>query len=310
MKDNNIYRYLDLKNIKYHKSYSIKKYLTIEIGGIVNCIIFIKKKNDLIDLIKIIIENNENFVIIGGGSNVLFTDPSPELFVIINNSESIELINNYQVKVDSGVSNKELLNWCKYNSICGLEFLAGIPGTIGGAAAVNAGAFGSSMSDIVNEAEVYYLKKGIKNIKPDLFEFKYRDSVFKYGKDIILSLKLDVDKCSEDDVTSKIKEILKKRGTKHPSYKEKTAGCFFKNPIINGEKRSAGELIELSGLRGRQFSNIAVSKRHSNFIINTNNASFIEISNAVNTVITETYAKTDVRLEREVIYILPDGGKK
>jgi len=309
MKDNNIYRFLDSNNIKYHKNRSIKKYLTIEIGDIVNCIIFINNKIDLIDLTEVIIGNNKKFIIIGGGSNVLFTDSSPELFVIINNSESIELINNYQVKVDSGVSNKKLLNWCKNNGICGLEFLAGIPGTIGGAAAVNAGAFGNSMSGIINEAEVYYLKKGIKNIKPDLFEFKYRNSIFKYGKDIILSLKLNINKCTEERVTYRIKEILKKRGTKHPGYKEKTAGCFFKNPIINGEKRSAGELIELSGLKGRLFLNIAVSKRHSNFIINTNNASFIEISNAVKTVIEETYAKTDVKLEREVIYILPDGKK-
>ncbi len=309
MNKDTIFEYLISNDIEYYENYDIKSFLTIGIGGKVRGILIVKKKKDLENLIIILEKENTKYIVIGGGSNVLFSDNTPELFVIINRTNVIEIKGHSEISVASGVPNKFVLDWCKNNGFCGLAFLAGIPGTIGGAAAVNAGAFGKSMSGVIKEAEVYFSKKGVLVIGLDRFDFQYRNSAFKYGNNTILSLSLIVKKCSNDEVASRISEILKKRGTKHPSYQAKTAGCFFKNPIINGNKVSAGKLIEESGLKGKVFPNIKISDLHSNFIINTNNANFNDIQNVEKIVIEQTQKKTGIKLEREVIYILPDGKK-
>jgi len=310
MKKNTVFEYILLKNIEHYKNESVKSYLTIGIGGRVGCIVIVKEETELIDLIKIMIRDNYNFVIIGGGSNTIFTENSPDLFVIINKIEKIELLKDNVLIVNSGVLNRELLSWCKKKGFGGLEFIAGVPGTIGGAAAVNAGAFGKAMSDVIDRADVYLIKEGLKNIAKDEFCFKYRESKFKYGKDIIIKLFLNVKKSSYDEINEKIIDNLKRRGSNHPGYGEKTAGCFFKNPIIDGKKVSAGKLIESSGLKGKKFSDIMVSDIHANFIINTQDADFDNIINAEKKITEKTKIATGIKLEREVIYIMPDGSKK
>ncbi len=309
MKNDIVFNYLKSNNIEYYKNASIEPYLTIGIGGKVNSIIIIKQKQELVNLLKIFEDANKYYIILGGGSNVVFSDFSPELFVIINKIDDIELIGNNKIKVSTGVTNKVLLDWCKTNGFCGLEFLAGIPGTIGGAAAVNAGAYGRSMSDIVIDSEVYYSNEGVQFIDNSGFKFEYRNSVFKYGINVILDLQLAVKKCSKKRISSLIHDILNKRGTAHSIYKMKTAGCFFKNPIIDGKKISAGKIIEQSGLKGEKFSNITVSDFHSNFIINTNNANFKDVLNIEKSIINKTYEATGIKLEREVIYVLSTGEK-
>ena len=309
MKNEIVFNYLKSNNIEYYNDASIKPYLTIGIGGKVNSIIIIKQKQALINLLEMFDDEDKYYVIIGGGSNIVFSDYSPELYVIVNKIDEIELIGNNKIKVSTGVTNKELLDWCKDNGFCGLEFLAGIPGTIGGAAAVNAGAYGCSMSDVVINSEVYYSNRGVQFIKNSDFKFEYRNSVFKYGKNVLLDLLLAVKKCSKTKISSLIYDILIKRGTEHSIYKMRTAGCFFKNPIIDGKKLSAGKIIEQSGLKGEKFFNIMVSDYHSNFIINVNNANFIDVQNIEKLIIKKINEATGIKLEREVIYVLPKGDK-
>ena len=310
MKKNTVFEYILSRNIEYYENESVKPYLTIGIGNKVRCIIIVKEEAELIHLIKIMVRDNYKFVLIGGGSNTIFAEHSPDLFVIINKINKIEQVNNNILLVNSGVLNRELLDWCKKKGFGGLEFLAGIPGTIGGAFAVNAGAFGKAMSDVVNKADVYLIREGLKRLSNNEFGFEYRESKLKYKKDIVIKLFLNVKKSSYDEINKKIINNLKQRSSNNPGYNEKTAGCFFKNPIISGKKVSAGKLIERSGLKGEKFSDIMVSDIHANFIINTQNADFDNIINAEKKIIEQTKIKTGIKLEREVIYIMSDGSKK
>jgi len=306
---NRISEFLESKGIEYYENKEIKPYLTIGIGGNVRAIIIVNEKEDLKELLNIFKLTKDKFVIIGGGSNIVFSENSPELFVIVNKISRVNIENEIIINVESGLKNKDLLSFCKKEGFCGLEFLAGIPGTIGGAAVVNAGAYGKSMSDVVMNAEAFSLTDGFKIIDNGDFKYSYRNSKYKYCNDVILSIRLKVKKCSVNKVKSRITEILSERSGKHP-YGDKTAGCFFKNPIVDGNKVSAGKLMEEVGLKDRKFGKIRISDIHSNFIINDSNASFDDIKRVEKELTELIVKKTGVLLEREIIYIKPDGKKE
>ncbi len=301
-------QFLKKLGVEYYFDADIRPYLTIAIGGKVESLIIINNRSDLVDTVLFLNKTKRRFILLGGGSNTLFSGHAPALNVIINRVASIEKVDDQCIRVASGISNRDLLEWCRKEGISGLEFLAGIPGTIGGAAAVNAGAFGHSISEVLLSAEIISGSE-IRQTDAGDFDFSYRNSRFKYGSDVIVSLALRVVPGECEQVGARISEILKSRGQKHPNYRSKTAGCFFKNPIVKGEKISAGKLIEASGLKGKSFKRISVSKRHSNFIINSQDAGFDDIQAVERYIIDRILNDSGIKLEREVIYIDPDGRK-
>jgi UDP-N-acetylmuramate dehydrogenase len=296
-------------NFKFLINSSLTPYLSFRIGDRSQFIIEIKESELLIELLNFFSRNAINFIILGGGTNTVFTSSLFKGVVIINKTTRIKIRSQNSITVDSGVRNQDLLTFCIKNELGGLEFLSGLPGTIGGAAAVNAGAFGFSLQDIVLSARVFNSTLDPEKVNNDYFNFSYRYSRFKFGKEVILSLDLEYQPSKKDLIKKRIKDNLNYRLNNHPSYKENTAGCFFKNPIHNNEKISAGKLIQSLHLNNQSHRSLKISNKHANFIINHNSARFNELEEFVHSIKKRVIKEYGILLEREIIYISQTGEK-
>jgi UDP-N-acetylmuramate dehydrogenase len=248
-------------------------------------------------------------VLIGGGSNVVFPDGFSPLVVIVNRTRRIEMRDGGRIRIESGATIRRLLGWCIKNRVGGLEFLAGIPGTVGGAVAVNAGAFGRSISQVFLEAEVIDGSGKIKRVGPEKFSFSYRNSRFKTGDQIISAVYLQGKDGDPDEIRLKIRKLILHRKVRHPSSNRYTAGCFFKNPTVGDDRVSAGKIIADLGFLGKKFKQVGVSSTHGNFLINTGGGTCEDIQALERQIVESVRNQTNIGLEREVIYISPDGKK-
>ena len=249
------------------RNISLKNYTTFKIGGPAKYFFVAKNKEDLIEAIKKAKELKLPFFILGGGSNLLVSDKGFDGLVIkILNSKFYIL--NSKIFTEAGTPLTLIVNEAAKKGLTGLEWAAGIPGTVGGAIYGNAGAFGRSMKDVVKEVE--YGEVGFPSeirllkIKNRDCEFSYKDSIFKHKKNlIILSAILQLKKGNKKVIESKIKKNLEQRKKTQP-LNFPSAGSIFKNP----PGFSAGELIEKCGLKGKKIGGVKISEKHANFILN------------------------------------------
>lgn len=306
---NEILRYLQKNKIPHFHDRHIKSHVTMNIGGRVKLLVTVEKDKHLRDLAVEIQKKKIPHVLIGGGSNVVFSDTYSPIVVIVNRTTGIALDDEYHLRVSSGVTNHDLIRWCKENGLSGLEFLAGVPGTIGGASAVNAGAFGTSLSDVLESARIIDEGGACHTVSHPFFRYQYRNSVFKMGNKIILTVSLRCRRADPVHISAQVNANLKYRKENHPPYSQFTAGCFFKNPLINRQRVSAGKLIEASRLKGMRFPHLQISDKHANFIVNTGKAGFQELRDLEKEICQRVMENTGNLLEREVIYITT-GGKK
>ncbi|MCP4148837.1 MAG: UDP-N-acetylmuramate dehydrogenase [bacterium] len=302
-------KFLVGKEVEFYRNHDIKPFTTMGIGGIAKRVVLVNSRAQLTDVL-VFCSGSFPFVLLGRGSNVIFSGESSAIPVIVNRSSEMKRVEGNLVKLDSGVLNTDFLTWAAANRVGGLDFMAGIPGTVGGAAAVNAGAFGKSISMVLEKADIFSPdSKVVKTVSADYFRFQYRNSVFKTGSDVILSLYLSfIDECS-DSIREKVKGNIKYRSDNHPPFNFFTAGCFFKNPVIEGKKLSAGKLIENCGFKGQKRNRLEISPAHANFVINSGSASFADIAALEKEIIRTVKEEKGIPLEREVIYISPDGEK-
>ncbi|MEN8223227.1 MAG: UDP-N-acetylmuramate dehydrogenase [Acidobacteriota bacterium] len=301
--------YLSTENINFLSDHDISEFLTMRVGGKVGFIIFTNSSAELSTVLGFLYNIKKQFIIIGGGSNIIFPDNGTDLIVIRNTSSAISVTEDNFLKVNTGIKNTDFLEYCREHNISGFEFLAGIPGTIGGATAVNAGAFGNSISDRVHGGDIFTENGNTEFKNREYFDFKYRNSRFKYGNDIIINIYLRYTTGDSKVIKDKMNEIIKLRIEKHPPYSAYTAGCFFKNPEINGKKISAGKLIEDCNLKGHDTGSAKVSEKHSNFIVNKGNAGFSDIKNLGIRIQNAVNKENGILLEREVIFVSPEGKK-
>lgn len=310
-----ITRFLEENRIRHYLNASVKDYVTMGVGGDVPVIAVVETDNQLKGLLTHLYDENIRFVLLGGGSNVIFADRfvDPGLTVIVNRcgeiGENEDIDGKPVIRVNSGVMNSALMEWNIKNDIGGLDFLAGVPGTIGGAAAVNAGAFGESISTILKQAEIVDTNGKVKMVDNDYFEFQYRNSKFKYGDEVIINVFLEYIREPGAEVREKVESRIAYRREKHPCSADRSAGCFFKNPVIEGQKTSAGKLIESTGFKGKDYENLRVAGAHANFVINKGDATFSDIRSLEKEIVSGVAAQQGITLEREVIYITPDGKK-
>ncbi|MCP5048810.1 MAG: UDP-N-acetylmuramate dehydrogenase [bacterium] len=303
--------YLKREKIEYHEEQSIRSYLTIEVGGSVPLLAVVYSDTHLKKLLIEVHRTGRRFILLGGGSNVVFPDrfSDPDLIVIVNRTSEIVKESEGMIKVNSGVMNRDLMEWNVGNNIGGMDFLSGVPGTIGGAAAVNAGAFGNSISNILEKAEILDKNGQIKMVDNSYFQFVYRNSIFKYGNEVIVNIFMSYVYEDSGSIREKVDSRVNYRIEKHPGSDNRSAGCFFKNPVIDGKKTSAGQLIEQSGFKGTTYENLRLDESHSNFVINRGDASFSDVKELETEIVREVSKKKGVTLEREVIYISPEGEK-
>lgn len=305
----NIYDFLEKEKIPFSKKEPIRHHTSIKIGGRVDLLVTAASYDTLVKLLHYTDTSHQPYILLGGGSNVVFTDDPCRFMVILNRSNRIKKLNDRLIEVDSGTPNSHLMKWCVENSAGGLEFLAGIPGTVGGAAAVNAGAFGQAMEGAVAEGEMFQKGAGIRWVNHSHFDFSYRESNIKYSSQSILKLRLKCAPAPAEEILEKVKRNIQYRQANHPDYHRFTSGCFFKNPVIAGKKVSAGAILEELGFKGFSHDDLLLSDQHANFLINMGKATFADVIALEKKIKNKVARAKKIQLHREVIYISATGDK-
>ena len=244
------------------------------IGGSVLAYIRPNNKNDLIKIIKMMNEKSHKTYYLGSGSNLLVNDKNINAFVITTARAIKDLkIKNNTIYADSGVMLGKLVKESMKHKLTGLESLAGVPGTLGGALKMNAGAWGSEISNYLTSVEIVDINGNVKTLKPTDLNFGYRNSSFS-SEDFILSAQFKLKSSSNENI--KIKKLKASDGRrKTQPLKYRSAGSVFKNPRSN---LAAGLLIEKSGLKGTKYGDAEISNHHANFFINHGNAKASDVA--------------------------------
>ncbi|MDD2274296.1 MAG: UDP-N-acetylmuramate dehydrogenase [Candidatus Pacebacteria bacterium] len=274
----------------------LSKYSTFRIGGPARYLIEVSDPKDIKRAIEKALELNLKFLVIGGGSNILFSSEGYDGMVIVFNSSNNFLINDNLIEVNASISLNYLVN--KLDSYTGLEWAIGIPGTLAGAINGNAGAFGVEISELIKQVKVLEVKNK-KIIEREFSKkdcnFGYRNSIFKNNYNLIItSAILELEKGNTEEIKKNIKNNLSKRILKQP--KGFSIGSIFKN----GDNFSAGELIEKAGLKGKQIGDAKIAEDHANFIINLGNATSDDVLSLIKIIKKEVEEKFLIKLEEEI----------
>lgn len=297
---NNFILELEKLNLgKIEKDILLSTLTTYKTGGIAKLVVYPNNINNLKQLLKLINKYNINYFILGKGSNTLFSDNEFNGVII-----KLDKLNNFEIKqneiyVESGMILSKLVQESVKNNLTGLEFAIGIPGTIGGAIYMNAGAYGSSISNIIKSVIILNEKLQIEEIPLEKLKFDYRYSIFQANKNLIcVAANIKLEFGNHDEIASKIKENLLKRKNSQP-LESPSAGSVFRNP----EGNYAGKIIEELGLKGKNIGGAEISTKHANFIINKNNASSSDILNLIKLVqkAAKDKYKIDLKLEQQLV---------
>jgi len=306
---------------------SLKDYTTFKIGGKAKYFTEIKTQNQLMETLRWAKENHLPFFILGNGSNVLFSDQGYRGIIIkIKNQKS--KIKNNTITLDAGVTIGEFLQKCIKNSWVGFEWMAGIPGTIGGAIYGNAGAFGNETKNFVKKVITLNPQNfKIKHYSFSQCKFGYRESVFKKSKDIIWEAEFKVKKGKKQDIQKMIQENWQYK-IQHQMFKYPSAGSIFKNIIVKetpyaqfydkakqtvkiknqvipvkGGKVSAGWFIEQCDLKGKIHGGAKISDFHANVIINFKQAKAKDVLFLINLIKKSVWKKFQINLEEEIVIV-------
>ena len=274
---------------------SLKKHTTYGIGGPADLMIFPKSKQDLIKVIEIINENKIQLTILGSGSNVLVSDNGIRGAVISlkNSLKQIQVDDNI-LYAECGTMLGKIVKHAVKNNLIGLENLNGVPGTLGGALIMNAGAWGGEISENLIHVEVINSKSEIQKIQKKDLNFSYRQSSFNKD-DILLSAKFNLKKADKDIIKENFIEAQSGRKKSQPLNK-RSAGSLFKNPKNN----SAGKLLDEAGLKGFSIGDAKISEKHANFFINDGDATSKDMLMLIKKAHKEVKDKFNVNLSLEV----------
>ena len=285
---------LNIETIKEDESLS--KYTTFKIGGPARVLIEAKSDEEILKLVKLFDEMKEDYLIIGNGSNLLITDAGIERPVIVldKNFSNITMIDEVTLYAEAGASLKSLANKALDLGLGGLEAISGIPGTVGGAVYMNAGAYGSEIKDVVTK--IRYIKDdSIAELDASEANFAHRRSIFQEQGYIILGAYFKLEKKDKKDIEKEQRDYTQRRKDKQP-LEYPSAGSVFKRP----QGYYASKLIEDAGLKGLSVGGAMVSKKHSGFIINTGSASFDDVVTLIEKVKAIVLEKFAVSLEEEI----------
>ncbi len=284
---------------KIETNISLKKYTTYKVGGKAACVVYPKNITMLVKLMKFIKRKDIKYKMLGNGSNLIFSDQNFDgILIKLTEFNDIEIYGN-KIKVGAGYSLMKLSRVALKNSLTGLEFAAGIPGTIGGAVFMNAGAYKSDMGYIVQTVKVLTPDFKVVEFENKELNFHYRTSFFKTHKDFIcLEVVLRLKKGDKNKIDEVMKNRLKRRTESQP-LNYPSAGSVFRNP----KDMFAGELIEKAGLKGKKIGGAMISEKHANFIVNTGNATGEDVRKLITYVQKTIKEKYDVDLLLEQEYV-------
>lgn len=306
----------------------MRNHTTMRVGGVADFYYEANTVNELVDAVKAAHKINLPFFILGGGSNVIFSDYGFPGLVIKNNTSNISFMNeNSQVIIDSGVLLGKLIVEATSHNLSGLEFIFGVPGTVGGSVYGNAGAYGQSIGDFVKSATVLILadnpeeESQIIQVDSKWFDFGYRSSALKRKngkiKPVILTIRLQLAQNRQEEIMRRLNSYKQKRWESQPM--DSSAGCVFKNPIPDELKnfsgsgsrnmpelpkeRTAGYMLDHAGAKKLKLGPVRVSSKHANFVLNSDNAKAQEVRQLIEQMRTLVLKKYDVNLHEEIEYV-------
>ena len=290
----------DLNIGKIEDNVSLKKYTTYKVGGNCMCIAYPKNTDCLITLIKFLKNENIPYKVLGNGSNLIFSSKDYEgVLIKPDEFKNVEFIGKNKIRVESGFPLIKLSMMAAKKGLTGLEFASGIPGTVGGAVFMNAGAYKSDMGYIVERVKILTDEEKVIYLENKEMDFHYRSSYLqRHPKYICLEVLLRLHVGKRDAIESVIKERRKRRVDTQP-LEYPSAGSVFRNPP--GE--FAGELIEDCGLKGEVHGGAMISDKHANFVINYKNATAEDIKYLIDLAHDTVLKKynIDMKVEQEFV---------
>ncbi len=279
------------------KNVPMKMYSSFRTGGDASVMLYPKNEKSLFEAVKICKDSGIKPFILGNGTNILVSDNGIDNVVIHigKGFDEIELVDETTIRCQAGCSLMKLCRFALEKGLTGLEFAYGIPGTVGGAMYMNAGAYDGEMKDIAISCDyiTFDCEKG--TLTGEEMGLTYRHSAFVDSDKIIVSALFKLEKGSRTEIENKMSDLMGRRKDKQP-IEYPSAGSTFKRPAGH----FAGKLIEDCGLRGKSIGGAQVSEKHCGFIINKNNATSEDIMDLIDFVRDEVLERTGVMLETEV----------
>ncbi len=289
-----------LKSIcRSYASYTLAPHSTFKIGGKAEFAAFPENEAELCALIALAKEYGVRARVFGNASNILFSSEGVSGLVIFTGQMRELSLEGENIRASCGVKLSALCNFARDNGLSGAEFAFGIPGTVGGAVYMNAGAHGGEISHILVESTCLNTRTGeVCALSAAEHEFAYRKSVFERGELIVLSSLFKLTPGISSEIEAKMKEYTEKRKASQP-LAQPSAGSVFKRPAVG----FSGKYIEDAGLKGYTIGGAGVSEKHAGFIVNVGGATsgdVLELIEKIKTVVSEKFG---VMLETEIIYV-------
>lgn len=289
---------LSKDSIKYNEP--MKKHTTMKVGGPCDCMVEPSSIEEIQKVLEYVKENNIKYYIIGNGSNLLVKDEGVHALTIkIANKFSGFEVNGEYIKAYSGCSVPKLSQIAKENSLSGLEFACGIPGSVGGGIRMNAGAYGSEMVNVVEKVGFLDENGNLKEIDGKDAHFTYRHSMFVDNPQYVVVYAIyKLVKGNKEEISKIMEENMNSRKQKQP-IEYPNFGSVFKRP----EGYFVGKLVDECGLKGYKIGGAQVSTKHSGFMINIGDATCKDVLDLIEYVKEKVYEKFNVKLQEEVVIL-------
>lgn len=276
---------------------SMAKHTTFRVGGEADFFVEIGSAEELSNIIKYLKQTDHQYFILGNGSNLLVGDKGYEGVILhLGERFSDVSVDGRSITAKAGALLSVVAKTAAKENLSGMEFASGIPGTIGGAVVMNAGAYDGEMKQIITEVTVMDENGEIMTLDNETMEFGYRTSIIKNRPFIVLSAKMTLEEGDAETIRAKMDDFAERRRSKQP-LEFPSAGSTFKRP----EGYFAGKLIMEAGLRGYRIGGAQVAEKHCGFVINMGNATAADISELMEEVTERVEKQFSVTLEPEVI---------
>ena len=276
----------------------MKDHTTFRIGGTADIFVTVKDPKEAADVVRLLLARSVPFTVIGNGSNLLVSDKGYRGCIICMGADKIT-VSGTKITAGAGALLSKVARAAYDNSLTGLEFASGIPGSLGGAVVMNAGAYGGEMKDVIRKVTMLdTVTNETVTVDSDDMKFGYRTSIVKEHPYIVLEAEMELMNGDKEAIRARTDELAVARRSKQP-LEYPSAGSTFKRPV----GYFAGKLIEDAGLKGFSVGDAMVSDKHSGFVINRGNASAEDVINLIRTVRSTVFEKFGVMLEPEVVML-------
>ncbi|MGL4388442.1 MAG: UDP-N-acetylmuramate dehydrogenase [Brevinema sp.] len=284
----------------------LSDYTYMKVGGKAALMTFPRSMNEIEKLLVFCTEHKIKCFVLGKGSNLIVNDEGVDaLFINTKNLTKIVLKDKLLIRVEAGKDLKDVSDFALSHCLTGFEFASGIPGSIGGAIYMNAGAYDGEMKDVVVTTRVFQPTQGIITLTNEEQIFAYRKSIFSNSDAVILETLISLKKGNPQEIADKISDLTQKRTEKQP-LNFPSSGSTFKRP----EGYFAGKLITDAGLKGFQIGGVAVSEKHTGFLVNLGGATANDILLLIDHIRKEVFKQFNIMLEPEVKFLQKDGSFK